>query len=695
MRQYGLSRYKAIKTPKTGEFSDRIHTIVCQSCLDMYRRCIERGEDYCGFSSYTTNIMNSSQELSFLKGYNVNANSFDSKIDQENTNENVIQVRTSNEFPMTENANGNGNEAEDNFLHHSDFGVNDDVLLFNFTPESPNVLADDTLLISNEEDEEENFVGCADGSDVVDESYSKSNTNSYRTDNSSNNDSNENITNNINNNNNNDSDDNDIIISSSINNSSSSSSVNNNNNNSNSSSSSNSSSDVNNDMSSIRTNVLTTSMGTRTKRILTGKRSSSPMQKISKNSRAIEDDFVGNDPHLSVDITETEEHPAMVKYDIEEEDSASVTTALIITASIGESVQNSITISINTSNIQNDKIESHEERIENSLLKKRGRPYKIPHSKGDSKVRSQDFNKNRSELDTLEGAQNYHDEEKMIHNTDDFSNNKGEEGRLVIRNDDSDLVLKSSLEMRGSIKLGLVATSTVAMPPKSTPTSTSTKGGEFSSNPTSNNRRQNDQENKHPGECSIAPSNTNNILLPLPPQPLFTESDSTPSFVIGTTPAASLAVSADIPSTSVAISHPVPASAPVSSPSDLLPCGKQKGRPKKKDRRLEDKVDSIQFEEISPSSVTSTRKRHSERLSLGDIDASTPAQTSLSIGILSHTDEQRNDGGHLNFNKHADSQLVDMSQSLTLSPNSTKDYDGALEIVEISSLQSTTSTIDT
>ena len=652
----------------------------------MYRRCIERGEDYCGFSSYTTNIMDSSQELSFLKGYN--ANSFDSKTDQENTNENEITERTPNEYSMTESTNGNGNEAEDNFLHTSDFGVNDDVLLFNFTPESPNVLADDTLLIINMEDEEENIVGCPDGSGVVDESYSKSNTNNYSTDNSSNN----NINNSSNNNNNNFSDSNDISSSSS-----SSSSVNNSNNNNNNdnNSSSGSGSDVNNDMSSIRTDVLTTAMGTRTKRILTGKRNSSPIKKIFKISRAVEDDFGCNDPHLSVDVTEIEDHPVMVKYDIEGEDSASVTTALIITPLIGESLQYSIPISINTSNIQNDKIESYEGRIENSLLKKRGRPFKIPHSKDDSKVRSQDFNKNGSELDTLEGAQNYHDEKKMIYNTDNFCNNNGEEERLVIKNDDSDLVQKSSLEIRGSIKLGLVATSTVVMPSEFTPASTSTKGGESFSNPTSNNRRQNDQENSRLGECSFAPSNTNNILLPLPPQPLFAENNFTPSCVIGTILAASLAVSADVPSTSVAISHPVPASAPVSSPSDLLPCGKQKGRPKKKDRRHEDKVDSIQTEEISPSSVTSTRKRHSERLSLGDIDASTPAQTSLSIGILSHTDEQRNDGGHLNFNKHADSQLVDMSQSLTLSPNSTKDYDGALEIVEISSLQSTTSTIDT
>ena len=141
----------------------------------MYGRCIERGEVYCGFSSYTTNVMNSSEELTFLKGYN--SNSIDSKMSQENTKEYEAQVRTPNDFLMAENENDNDNGADDNFLHHSDFGGNDDVLLFNFTPESPNVSTDETVLIINKEDAEENIGGNREGSGsgFVDDSDSKNN----------------------------------------------------------------------------------------------------------------------------------------------------------------------------------------------------------------------------------------------------------------------------------------------------------------------------------------------------------------------------------------------------------------------------------------------------------------------------------------------------------------------------------------
>ena len=65
--KYGLARYKAVDTPKTGEFSARVVVIVCQNCLDMYERCLRRGADYNTFSEYFSYIMDTSPELSFIE----------------------------------------------------------------------------------------------------------------------------------------------------------------------------------------------------------------------------------------------------------------------------------------------------------------------------------------------------------------------------------------------------------------------------------------------------------------------------------------------------------------------------------------------------------------------------------------------------------------------------------------------------
>ena len=457
-------------------------------------------------------------------------------------------------------------------------------------------------------------------------------------------------------------------------------------NNSSSSSSSSSSSNVNNDESTFKTNVLVTAIGARNKRALTGKNNSSPLKKIVKNFRTIENDLICKDPQLSIKFTEIEDNPAIVQYNAEENNTASMTPSLIMTASLEESIQNSISISLSTSNILNKSLENYEEKIEKLLPKKRGRPNKM-HSKDDSNVRNRDFNKDDNELYLPEGVQDIIIEKKMIYCTDDIGNNKAEPELLATRNDDSDSLQKNKVEVRGSVRLASTRTATITMPSKSNLTTR----GESSPNPTNNIRRSNDQENDCTGECSVMSSNTTDQPL----QQLSPENDPTLSFIIKIPPAASHEMSADIPSASVAISHPVPVSTQVSSPSELVPPVEQKGRPKKKDRRYEDKVDSIQIEEISPSSVTSARKRHSERLNLGDIDTGIPVQPSLPNGTILRADKQGNDDDHPSSNNCGDIQSADMHPSLPLSPHSTNDFEGAPGVVENLSLQSTASTIDT
>ena len=72
-----------------------------------------------------------------------------------------------------------------------------------------------------------------------------------------------------------------------------------------------------------------------------------------KNFRTTENDLICKDPQLSTKFTEIEDNPAIVQYDAEENNTASMTPSLIMTASLGESIQNSISISLNTSNILN------------------------------------------------------------------------------------------------------------------------------------------------------------------------------------------------------------------------------------------------------------------------------------------------------------------------------------------------------
>ena len=655
----------------------------------MYKRCIERGEEYCGFSSYTKNVMENSKELLFSNGFNQN-DEINENVSEEYKKGNHLEDCSSEKFLMDDDQN----EIDNDILQQADFGDDCDDLLFNFTPDSENASHVGSAIMKNEEDAE---IIASDIDDKDNNNNDQSNNNNENNNDDENvNTSNAESSNDNNGNQINDNDSSSDYLKNYIDNSSSSSSSSTSSNNlknkiDNSSSSTRSRNTSNHNSTSgitVQDLARDADQGSRKRRYLNGIRNSSPQRKVKKNVKGTETDLKLEILNIPKSLKRRNDDVGSFKCDvtdstvIDEIDlhyPITMAGSLVVSISPSNANQNSVFTAIISNDTIND-IENRSNMNEILIPKKRGRKPKIKQIVKDVglEIALDTVISTADGSDVLPVVKNIYNDnkKKMINNVEEIindynendnnydtnnSSNDNDYSDHVKNNDDKydrndydsnrDDEKHSGVDDNNAIddNDGNSNNDNINVDNKGIVAYLSMKNNKSDSSESTSVMMTIDSRPLIPTKSSM-PTPTKHVMKSNNQENITSEEDFFSEMSPSATSTFALLQSSEsipIPSTSNSIditftaptpfagsvdilSFPIRTSNSVSS-MDIMPPVKPKGRPKKDEvedkDKYKDKIDVMKIKEIIPGPHTGKRLRHSERLVLSHVNTPTPTPT--------------------------------------------------------------------